>query len=58
MNRVTVNFICSDKNGRDVVRSEEVVWIGVDEVVEIVKKKWANWDVKILWAGIRLTDGV
>lgn len=58
MNRYTVNFICRDKNGHDVIRSEEFFWSRVDEVIEMVKLEWAGWDVEILWAGIRLNDGV
>jgi len=58
MNRYTVNFICKDKDGRNVIRSEEFFWNGVDEVIEMVKLKWGDWDVEIIWAGIRLTDGV
>ena len=57
MNRYTVNFICEDKEGHKVVRSEEIIWTGVKEAIEIVKKEWANCKVKILWAGIRQTDG-
>ena len=37
--------------------SEEIIWTGVKEAIEIVKKEWANCKVKILWAGIRRTDG-
>jgi len=58
MNRYTVNFSCVYKDGRNLVRSEEIVWIGLDEAVEMVKRKWGRWNVKILWAGIRLTDGI
>ncbi len=57
MNTYTVNFICEDKEGHNVVRSEEIIWTGVEEAIEIVKKEWASWKVKILWAGIRRTDG-
>lgn len=56
MNRYTVNFICRDKEGHNFVRSEEFDWVGVDEVVEIVKSEWSSWDVEIIWAGIRHTD--
>jgi len=56
MNRYTVNFICKDSNGGSVARSEEIVWIEVNEAIEMIKLKWLNWDVKIIWAGIRLTD--
>jgi hypothetical protein len=57
MNRYTVNFICEDKEGHKVVRSEEIIWTGLKEAIEIVKKEWGSSKVKILWAGIRRTDG-
>jgi len=56
MNRYTVNFVCTKKDEVNVVRSEEYFWSGIEEVIEMVKRKWALCDVKILWAGIRLTD--
>ncbi|MGZ8224788.1 MAG: hypothetical protein ACXW0H_07450 [Methylobacter sp.] len=56
MNRYTVNFICTDSNGVNVTRSEEISWIEINEAIEMVKLKWLSWDIKILWAGIRLTD--
>lgn len=58
MNRYTVNFICKDKDDRNAVRSEEFFWNRVDEVVEMVKLKWISWDIEIIWAGIRRTDGM
>lgn len=58
MHRYTVNFICTDNGGVSVVRSEEFLGDKVDEVVEIVKRKWAIWQpIRILWAGVRHTDG-
>ncbi len=60
MSTFTVNFICEDKEGHNIVRSEEIVREGVkgvQEAIKIVKKEWADWKVKILWAGIRQTDG-
>ncbi len=58
MHRFTVNFICTDKGGANVVRSEEFLGDKVDEVVEIVKRKWALLQpIRILWAGMRRTDG-
>jgi len=57
MNKYTVNFICDDKDGHSVVRSEEFIQAAVEEAIDLVKKKWASWKVKILWAGIRQTDG-
>jgi len=30
---------------------------GVDKVIEMVKRKWREWDIEILWAGVRHTDG-
>ena len=39
MNRYTVNFICEDKEGHKVVRSEEIIWTGVKEAIEIIKKE-------------------
>lgn len=56
MNRYTVNFICKNNDGANVVRSEEFFLNGVEEVIDMVKRKWVKWDVTILWAGIRLTD--
>lgn len=57
MNTYTVNFICKDHEGHNIVRSEEIDWVGVDEAVEIVKSEWCDCDVEIIWAGIRHTDG-
>ncbi len=57
MNRYTVNFICKDKQGHNVVRSEEMLKNGLEEVIEIIKRKWASWEIEIIWAGIRLNDG-
>ena len=62
MNRYTVNFICRDNEGHNVVRSEEFDWVGVrlegvDKVIEMVRRKWREWDIEILWAGVRHTDG-
>ncbi len=57
MNKYTVNFICKDQKGHDVVRSEEIDWVGVDEAVEIVKTEWSGCDVEVIWAGIRHNDG-
>jgi hypothetical protein len=58
MNRYTVNFICKDKEGHNIVRSEELVREEVDEAIELVKKEWPSWDIEILSAGIRPTDNV
>jgi hypothetical protein len=58
MNRYTVNFICKDNKGHNIVRSEELVREEVDEAIELVRKEWPSWDVDILWAGIRPTDNV
>jgi len=57
MNIYIVNFVCRDNDGHNFVRSEEIVGNRVDEVVDRVKGKWGSWDVEIIWAGIRLTDG-
>ncbi len=56
MNKYTVNFRCKNKNGQNVVRSEEFFWIGINEVIEIIKLEWIGWDIEIIWAGIRPTN--
>lgn len=56
MNRYTVNFIYTDECGHNMVRSEEFLGNRLDEAVKTVKFKWASWYIKIIWAGIRLTD--
>jgi len=57
MNRFTINYICTDKYGHHVIRSEEYLKNTIDEAIKIVKSKWANWQVKVIWAGILKTDG-
>jgi hypothetical protein len=39
MNRYTVNFICKDNEGHNIVRSEELVREEVDEAIELVRKE-------------------
>ncbi|MGZ5013027.1 MAG: hypothetical protein ACXV7E_03290 [Methylobacter sp.] len=58
METYTVNFICKHKDGEKVVRSEEILLLGIDDVIEKIKLKWASWDIEIIWAGIRLNDDV
>ncbi len=57
MSKYTINYICTDKYGHSVVKSEEHLNNTINEAIEIVKSKWVNWQVKILWAGILKTDG-